>query len=152
MKIFFKTFSFNKLLEKKNFIIIGKFDFAETLERLASVVFLLLLGGSAVDGALGALTPAGVAVGVGVVFVIRPAAGLISLAGSGLDQPARRAISFFGIRGMGTVYYLAHAVTEERFPRALEVWAVAIFVIIASIIVHGVTATPALAKVDHAGA
>jgi NhaP-type Na+/H+ or K+/H+ antiporter len=125
-------------------------DFAETLERLASVVFLLLLGGSAVDGALGALTPAGIAVGVGIVFVIRPVAGLISLAGSGLDQRVRRAISFFGIRGMGTVYYLAHAVTEERFPSALEVWSVAIFVIILSIVVHGVTATPALAKVDNA--
>jgi NhaP-type Na+/H+ or K+/H+ antiporter len=125
-------------------------DFAETLERLASVVFLLLLGGSAVDGALGALTPAGVAVGLAIVLVIRPVAGYVSLAGAGLDHRVRRAISFFGIRGMGTVYYLAHAVTEERFPQALEVWAVAIFVIIASIVVHGVTATPALARVDAA--
>ena len=125
-------------------------DFAETLERLASVVFLLLLGGSAVDGALAALTPAGVAVGLGIVVVIRPAAGLVSLIGAGLDRRVRRAISFFGIRGMGTVYYLAHAVTEERFPHALEVWAVAIFVIIASIVVHGISATPALARVDAA--
>jgi sodium/hydrogen antiporter len=125
-------------------------DFAETLERLASVVFLLLLGGSAVEGALGALTPAGVAVGLGIVLVIRPAAGLVSLIGAGLDHRVRLAISFFGIRGMGTVYYLAYAVTEERFPHALEVWAVAIFVIIASIVVHGVTATPALARVDAA--
>ena len=125
-------------------------DFAETLERLASVAFLLLLGGSAVDGALAALTPAGIAAGLGIVLVIRPAAGLVSLIGAGLDRRARRAISFFGIRGMGTVYYLAHAVTEERFPHALEVWAVAIFVIIASIVVHGITATPALARVDAA--
>jgi NhaP-type Na+/H+ or K+/H+ antiporter len=125
-------------------------DFAETLERLASVVFLLLLGGSAVDGALAALTPAGVAVGLGIVFVIRPAAGLVSLIGAGLDRRVGLAIAFFGIRGMGTVYYLAHAVTEERFAHALDVWAVAIFVIIASIVVHGITATPALARVDAA--
>lgn len=125
-------------------------DFAETLERLASVVFLLLLGGSAVDGALAALTPAGVAVGLAIVVVIRPAAGFVSLIGAGLDHRVRRAISFFGIRGMGTVYYLAHAVTEERFPHAQEVWAVAILVIIASIVVHGITATPALARIDAA--
>ncbi len=125
-------------------------DFAETLERLASVVFLLLLGGSAVDGALAALTPAGVAVGLGIVVIIRPAAGLVSLIGAGLDHRVKRAISFFGIRGMGTVYYLAHAVTEERFPHAQEVWAIAIFVILASIVVHGITATPALARVDAA--
>lgn len=125
-------------------------EFAETLERLASVVFLLLLGGSTVDGALVALTPAGVAVGLAIVFIIRPVAGLVSLVGSGLDRRVRRAISFFGIRGMGTVYYLAHAVTEERFPQALEVWAVAIFVIVVSIVVHGVTVTPALDRVADA--
>lgn len=125
-------------------------DFAETLERLASVAFLMLLGGAAVDGALAALTPAGVAVGLAIVLIIRPAAGAICLVGSGLDRRERRAIAFFGIRGMGTVYYLAHAVTEERFPQALEVWAVAIFVILVSIVVHGVTASPALARVDAA--
>ena len=62
-------------------------DFAETLERLASVVFLLLLGGSAVDGALVALTPVGVVVALAIVLVVRPVAGLVSLAGSGLDRP-----------------------------------------------------------------
>ena len=123
-------------------------DFAETLERLASVVFLLLLGGSAVDGALGALTPVGVGVALAIVFVVRPVAGLVSLAGSGLHRPVRMAIAFFGIRGMGTVYYLAHAVTEEVFPQALEVWAVAILVIVISIVVHGLTASAALARID----
>lgn len=125
-------------------------DFAETLEQLASVVFLLLLGGSAVDGALRALTPAGVAVAIAVVVIIRPVAGLIGLVGSGLDRPHRYTIAFFGIRGMGTVYYLAHAVTEERFPRAPQVWAVAILVIIVSVVLHGVTASAALARVDSA--
>lgn len=123
-------------------------DFAETLERLASVVFLLLLGGSTVDGALGALTPAGVVVGLIIVLVVRPVAGLLCLVRSGLDRRVRGAVAFFGIRGMGTVYYLAHAVTEERFAQALEVWAVAMFVIVVSIVVHGVTAGAALARVD----
>ncbi len=125
-------------------------DFAETLERLASVVFLLLLGGSAVDGALAALTPGGVAVALAIVLVVRPLAGAISLVGSELDGRTRNVIAFFGIRGMGTVYYLAHAVTEEVFPGAPTVWAVAILVIIVSIVVHGATAGAALARVDAA--
>lgn len=125
-------------------------DFAETLERLASVVFLLLLGGSAVDGALAALTPGGVAVALAIVLVVRPLAGAISLVGSELDGRTRNVIAFFGIRGMGTVYYLAHAVTEEAFPGAPTVWAVAILVIIVSIVVHGATAGAALARVDAA--
>ena len=127
-------------------------SFAETLERLASVVFLLLLGGSAVDGALNALTPAGVAIAIVVVLVVRPLAGIVSLVGSALDRPRRWAIAFYGIRGMGTVYYLAHAVTEEVFPRSFEVWAVAIMVILCSIVIHGVTAGAAMARVERAPA
>jgi NhaP-type Na+/H+ or K+/H+ antiporter len=121
---------------------------AETFERLASVLFLLLLGGAAVDGALAALTPAGVAVAVIIVFVVRPVAGWIGLLGSPHDAATRGAIAFFGIRGMGTVYYLAHAVNEETFPAASVVWAVAVATILLSIVVHGVTATPVLRFLD----
>jgi NhaP-type Na+/H+ or K+/H+ antiporter len=124
-------------------------DFAETLERLASIVFLLLLGGSAVDGALDALSVSSVLVAIAIVLVVRPLAGMVGLLGSPADRRTRGTIAFFGIRGMGTVYYLAHAVTEEAFPRALDVWAVAILVILISIVVHGSTATYVLAHVDR---
>lgn len=124
-------------------------DFAETLERLASIVFLLLLGGSAVDGALAALTPAGAAVAVAALLVVRPLAGWVGLLGSPADRPTRAAIAFFGIRGMGTVYYLAHAVTEEAFPDARQVWSIAILTILLSILVHGTTASVALAGIDR---
>jgi sodium/hydrogen antiporter len=119
-------------------------DFAETTERLASVLFLVLLGGSVVDGAWDALTATGVAVAVAIVFVVRPLAGWLALLGDRTSRAERLVIAFFGIRGMGSVYYLAHAVTEERFDAAREVWAVAILVIVMSIVVHGVTATPAM--------
>ncbi|MCB1015982.1 MAG: cation:proton antiporter [Acidimicrobiales bacterium] len=124
-------------------------DFAETLERLASIVFLLLLGGSAVDGALAAISPAGVAVALGAILLVRPAAGWLGMLGSPADRPTRAALAFFGIRGMGTVYYLAHAVTEEAFPDAAEVWAIAILTILLSIVIHGTTASVALAGVER---
>jgi NhaP-type Na+/H+ or K+/H+ antiporter len=49
---------------------------------------------------------------------------------------------------MGTIYYLAHAVNEERFPRASVVWAVSVTTILVSIVVHGVSATPVLKRLD----
>ena len=123
-------------------------EFAETLEHLASVLFLLLLGGAAVDGALRFLTPIGFVVAVLIVFVVRPLAGHLALIGSPHDAATRTAIAFFGIRGMGTIYYLAHAVNEERFPAASAVWAIAVATILVSIVVHGVATTPVLARLD----
>lgn len=124
-------------------------DFAEMLERLASVLFLLLLGGAAVDGALGALTFTGAVVAVGIVLLVRPVAGWLGMIGAPVDRTERLTIAFFGIRGMGTVYYLAHAVNIERFPRAAEVWAVAIAAILTSILVHGASAAAVFAAVDR---
>ncbi len=124
-------------------------DFAETQEQVASVLFLLLLGGAAVDGALDALTPAGFGVALAIVLVVRPVAGWIGLLGNPDDAPTRAAIAFFGIRGMGTIYYLAHAVNEELFPFARTVWAVAVTTILASIVIHGVSAAPALGWLER---
>ncbi len=124
-------------------------DFAETLERLASVLFLLLLGGAAVSGALSALTTSGLVLAVVVVLVVRPLTGLIGMIGARLGRTERLAIAFFGVRGMGSIYYLSHAVNEERFPRAYELWAVAVAAILVSVVVHGTTATPAFTMIDR---
>lgn len=124
-------------------------DFADTLERIASLLFLLLLGGAAVDGALAGLTVPGAVVGLAIVFVVRPLAGWVGLLGSSEDVARRWTIAFFGIRGMGTVYYLSHAVNEEFFPSARQVWAIAVFTILVSILVHGMSAGPVLARLDR---
>jgi sodium/hydrogen antiporter len=124
-------------------------NFADNLERIASLLFLLLLGGAAVGGALSDLTIGGALVGVAVVFVVRPLAGWIGLLGSAESGVSTAAIAFFGIRGMGTIYYLAHAVNEEFFPAARQVWAVAVFTILVSIVVHGMSAGPVLARLDR---
>ena len=124
-------------------------DFADTLERIASLLFLLLLGGAAVDGALAGLTVPGALIGLAVVFVVRPLTGWLALIGSDESTSSKLTISFFGIRGMGTIYYLAHAVTEEFFVQIRPVWAVAVFTILVSIVVHGVSAGPVLALLDR---
>ena len=127
-------------------------DFADALERIASLLFLLLLGGAAVDGALDALTVPGVLVALAIVLLIRPLTGWIALIGQPLASSSKWTIAFFGIRGMGTIYYLAHAVNEEFFPAARQVWAVAVLTILVSIVVHGMTAGPVLYRLDRRAA
>ena len=55
----------------------------------------------------------------------------------------RATIAFFGIRGIGSFYYLAYALNEERFAGAEELWAVATEPTAA---VAPATATPAMRR------
>jgi NhaP-type Na+/H+ or K+/H+ antiporter len=124
--------------------------FAEQLENLLVVGLLFLFGGALVSGIFDALTWQGALVAVLVVFVVRPVSGLIALARSKLAPAERVAISFFGIRGFGSVYYLAYALAAAAFVGADELWAIVALTMVVSIAVHGISATPAMAMVDRA--
>ena len=80
----------------------------EEVEHAAMVLVLFLLGGVALL-VLPHLTWGGAAVAFGLVLVVRPLAGWLSLAGLGWDQRDRLAAAFYGIRGIGSLYYLARA-------------------------------------------
>src|SRR4051794_36294660 len=90
-------------------------DFTEQVERLLTVGLLVLLGGAVVDGLLGALTWRAAALGLFLIFCVRPTfARLALLHGSGTTQE-RRVIAFFGIRGIGSLFYLTYALNEAKF-------------------------------------
>jgi NhaP-type Na+/H+ or K+/H+ antiporter len=121
---------------------------AESIERLLSAALLVLLGGAVVDGALGPLTWRGAGVGVAIVLLVRPLAGWAALLRTTMPPGERWAIAFFGIRGVGSVYYLAHAVNETEFRDADQLWAIAAFVILLSVVVHGISAAPVMRRLD----
>ena len=124
-------------------------DFAGQVEQVVVVGLLILLGGAAATGLLSDLTWSGALIGLALIFVIRPLSGHLGLIGSRTTKRERRAISFFGIRGVGSIYYLAFAVERAEFEQADEVWAIATFTILASIVIHGVTATPVMEYLDR---
>jgi NhaP-type Na+/H+ or K+/H+ antiporter len=123
--------------------------FSNQVEQVFTVLLLLLFGGALAGGLLGELTWAGAAVAVLVVLVIRPVAGLLALARGHDDWTERLAISFFGIRGIGSLYYLAYALSEARFSDDRQLWSIAGAVILLSIALHGITSTPAMALLDR---
>lgn len=124
-------------------------DFAEQIERLLLMVVLVLFGGALAGGLLAPLTWAGAGFAALAVFVIRPASGLIGL--MGVDRPfhEKAIISFFGIRGLGTIYYLGYALSKGEFRDEDQIWAVAGLVILVSILLHGVTVTPVMRRFDR---
>jgi len=122
-------------------------DYAVMVERLVMAAVLVLFGGAIVGGLFDPLTWLHVAVGLIVVFVVRPVAGILGLLGTGLDWKERFVIAAFGIRGIGSFYYLAFALNEASFDEmeliiaANELWAFVGFVVLTSIVVHGVSAS-----------
>ena len=88
-----------------------------------------------------------------------PLAGLVGLAGADRPLDERAAISFFAIRGVGSFYYLAYAHNAAEFGAETEfLFAVVGFVVLVSIVLHGVTSTPTMRylerkwQVEHAAA
>lgn len=124
--------------------------YAEELERLVMMVILVGFGAALVGGGLlGALTWQGGAFAVLALFVVRPVCGWLSLLGSGRPASERAVISFFGIRGLGTIYYLAFGLNHAGFEQADLLWSAAGLTILVSIFLHGVTVTPVLRYLDR---
>jgi NhaP-type Na+/H+ or K+/H+ antiporter len=125
-------------------------DYAEELERLLMMVLLVGFGAALVGGGLlQALAWPSVAFALLALFVVRPLSGWLSLVGSGRPASERAVISFFGIRGLGTIYYLAYALNHAAFEQAELLWSTAALTILISIVLHGITVTPVLIFVDR---
>jgi NhaP-type Na+/H+ or K+/H+ antiporter len=131
----------------------------ERLERLLTLTVLLLLGVSLTNGLLGFLTWQGAAVGVALVFVLRPITGVLALRlGRGPDRVGDRVLNnreelvaaCFGVRGVGSLFYLAYATGEAEFGDVDLLWATVAFTVTLSVLWHGITATPAMRWLERA--
>ncbi|HET8616010.1 MAG TPA: cation:proton antiporter [Actinomycetales bacterium] len=123
-------------------------DFVGQLEHMLTWMLLLLLGAALTDGLLASLTWQGVVLAVLLVFLVRPVVAWASLWGNGMTQPERYATAFFGVRGIGSVFYLAYATGQATFPERRELWSTMAFTVVLSVVVHGVTATPVMNRLD----
>ena len=123
----------------------------ERLELLLTLVVLLLLGLSMTNGLLRNLPWESALLAVLLVFVIRPVAGLVGMnlgrsriGDHELTPKEKAAISFFGVRGVGSIYYLAYGTGQTEFADHQLLWSTMGFTIALSVLVHGVTATPVM--------
>lgn len=131
----------------------------ERLERLLTLLVLLFLGIGLTHGLLANLDWRGVLLALALVFVIRPLAGWVALSvgrrGVGARRPdalehrERLVTAFFGVRGVGTVYYLAYAFGHATFPEQRWLWSTAAFTIVLSVVVHGVAVTPVMRRLER---
>jgi NhaP-type Na+/H+ or K+/H+ antiporter len=84
-----------------------------------------------------------------MLLVIRPLAGWISLIGFKRPAYERGVIAFFGIRGLGSVYYLSYGFNHGTFDYEYSLWGTLGLIIAASIVMHGVTVTAAFDRLSQ---
>ena len=114
--------------------------FIDQIEKIVLVAVLLAFGGMLASGVLDALTWPAALTGLALIFVIRPLSGLMAEWFTPLPWRGKAAVAFLGIRGMGSVYYLAYGQNHGTFEQLDLLWATVSFTILASIVIHGVTA------------
>lgn len=112
--------------------------FSEAIEHVLTAFLLLLLG-----GVLPALWPVldwrHSLIAFGLLLVIRPLVGWMSLWRTGMPSGDRLLVGFFGVRGIGSIYYVGYATGHVEFVNEDQIWALVAYTIFASAVLHGAT-------------
>lgn len=116
--------------------------FKEHLERLSEMLLVILIGGTLF---LSSWTWAAVGLSVFLFVVARPLSVLIGLAGTGTPWKIRGLSAWFGVRGVGSIYYLVFAI-QHGLPEtlALQLIQFTLVVVTLSILLHGTSVKPLL--------
>lgn len=147
MAVFFTALTLSSY-EEENEYHTEMHDFVLQVERIIMVVLLILFGGSLVSGLLDHLTWNDVFISLAFLFVIRPLTSLVAIYNVSCSWREKMAISFFGIRGIGSFFYLAFALSKIDFVDADRLWSIVGFIVMVSIILHGVTASRVMDYLD----
>ena len=123
-------------------------DFTEQIERLAMMAGLILFGGALAMGLLAPLGWVDWLFAALVLLVIRPLAGMLGLVGFKARADEKFTIAFFGIRGVGSFYYLAYGLNHMTEPGGERLWSVVGLIVLLSILLHGLTVTPVMRHLD----
>jgi NhaP-type Na+/H+ or K+/H+ antiporter len=118
--------------------------FNEQLERIGEVAVVVIVG-SLLSPDL--LTWRVLWLAPLLFLIVRPLSVLLGLIGAGLTRPELALSGWFGVRGVGSAYYLAYA-TVHGLPAAFreQVIGLTLAVVAASVLVHGATVTPFMSR------
>jgi NhaP-type Na+/H+ or K+/H+ antiporter len=121
-------------------------SFGDTLERLLEVLLVVMVG-----VALSVHWDATALILAGVLFlVVRPLSAVLLLAGTPTTRAQRGLMAWFGIRGIGSLYYLTYAVNHQLSGQAVtEVVGLTVSVVALSILVHGLTMQPIMRRYER---
>lgn len=120
---------------------------AEQVERIVTVTVLGLFGFIVGKGLLTDLAWSDVLFAALALLVVRPLVVLLAFLGSAVPRHERLAFGYFGIRGLGTLYYVAYALGEPGLPDR-RIAMIAGLVVLTSVFLHGATADHVLRRIE----
>lgn len=122
----------------------GSLVFKEHLERLSELVLILLIGGTLF---LDSWSWRAVSLALFLFVVARPLSVLVGLLGTRTSWPIRGMVGWFGVRGIGSLYYLMYAI-QHGLPEnlALELVRLTLIAVTLSILVHGTSVKPLMSR------
>jgi sodium/hydrogen antiporter len=117
--------------------------FGHRCERLIEVSLVMLLGAALASTPLALAEAAFAAL---FIFVLRPASVWLVIGRHELPVVQRRLVAWFGVRGIGSLFYLAFVLAQGvSAPLAVTLVSASLWTIALSIVVHGMSATPLMA-------
>ena len=122
-------------------------NFTSSLEQTLLAVILIMLGAE-LPTILSVADWSHFGVAAALILIVRPLTGWLGLLGHECPRHERIAVAFFGVRGLGSIYYFAFATERAAFPGEEHVLAVMSLVIVFSTLLHGLCASPVLQKLD----
>ena len=85
-----------------------------------------------------------------LLLAIRPLSVALGIRGAGASRTQRWLLGWFGIRGVGSLYYLMYALNHGLSGAlADELVGLTVAVVVASIVLHGISVTPLMAAYER---
>lgn len=114
--------------------------FNEQIERIGELAVVVVIGGLL---SMQVLAPDAIWFVPLLFLVIRPVSVLIGMIGSTSSNIQRGMMSWFGIRGIGSLYYLMYAIVHD-LPEALaeRLTSLTLTTVAVSVLIHGISVTP----------
>ncbi len=125
---------------------IQQLEFTEQIEKLLEVTAIIILGTMLLAEPMVNYAGQSLLIAGLLFLLVRPVGVWLSTLGANLPKQTRSLMGWFGIRGLGSIYYLTYALGKGLTGEVAEQisW-ITYTVIVLSIILHGITAAPLMA-------
>ena len=124
-------------------------ELTEDAAQIGATATFVVFGALLVWPAFDALTPLVAVCAIGTLTIGRMLPVAISLIGAGLKPPTVAFIGWFGPRGLASMVFGLLVIQEEALVGREELFSVIVLVIVASVVLHGISAAPLADRYGH---